>query len=82
MQSLLSDILKAIFVDPLIEYYYHDLTLTRIVTRLVFGVALLVGCYLALLESPPLSYAGWLLVIPGSLFVVYDMLTVNRHTRS
>ncbi|RZV12620.1 hypothetical protein BDK88_0038 [Natrinema hispanicum] len=82
MQSLLSDLLKTIFVDPLIEYFYHDLTLKRIVTRLISGVALLVGGYLALLESPPLSYAGWILVIPASLFVVYDTLTVNRHTRS
>ncbi|RZH67633.1 hypothetical protein [Natrinema altunense] len=82
MDSLLIDILKSIFIDPVFEYFYHDLTLGRIVTRLIFGIALLVGVYLALLKSPPLSYAGWVLVVPASLFVVYDTLTVNRHTRS
>ncbi|WP_408957284.1 hypothetical protein [Natrinema sp. 74] len=81
MESILSYILRNVFVDPLFEYFYHGLTLTRIVTRIISGVALFVGGSLALLESPPLSYAGWVLLIPASLFVVYDTVTVNRHTR-
>ncbi|WP_049921833.1 hypothetical protein [Halopiger djelfimassiliensis] len=81
MESLLFKLLTDIFVDPLIEYFYHGLTLTRIVTRLISGIVLLTGTYLALFEPAPLSYLGWGLVIPASLFVVYDMFTVNRHIR-
>ncbi|SNZ12583.1 hypothetical protein SAMN06269185_1818 [Natronoarchaeum philippinense] len=80
--SLLYDLLTSVFVDPLFEYFVHDLTLGRIVTRLIASVALLGGIYLALLQPAPLSYVGWALAVPAGLFTAYDALTVNRHTRS
>ncbi|WP_338730064.1 hypothetical protein [Haladaptatus sp. DJG-WS-42] len=81
MQSLLIDVLKSLFVDPFVDYFYHGLTLWRVATRLLSGIALIAGIYLALLQPAPLSYVGWLLAVPASLFVLYDTLTVNQHTR-
>lgn len=80
--SLPFDLLAGVFVDPLVEYFYHDLTLGRIVARLIATVALLAGMYLALLQPAPLSYVGWVLVVPAGVYTLYDALTVNRHTRS
>ncbi len=80
--SLLYDLLTSVFVDPVVEYFFHDLTLGRIVARLVASVALLAGMYLALLQPAPLSYAGWAIVVPAGIYTVYDALTVNRDTRS
>lgn len=81
MQSLLVDVLRSLFIDPFVDYFHHNLTLARVVTRLISGVALIAGIYLAILQPAPLSYVGWLLAVPASLFVFYETLTVNRHTR-
>ncbi len=32
-------------------------------------------------RSEDIAYAGWALAVPASLFVVYDTLTISRHTR-
>jgi len=80
--SLLFDLLTSVLVDPFVEYFYHDLTLGRIVARLIATVALLGGMYLALFQSAPLSYVGWALAVPAGVYTLYDALTVNRHTRS
>lgn len=81
MNSLVLDLLKAVFVDPFFDYFVHDITLGRIITRVLAAIALTAGVYLAFFQSAPLSYVGLMLIAPAGFFVAYDTLTVNRHTR-
>lgn len=81
MGSLLVDLLMEIFVDPFFDYFLHELTVRRVLTRLISGVVLFGGLYLAFFRSTPLSYVGWVLLVPAGLFIAYDTLTAHQHVR-
>lgn len=70
-----------IFLDPFFDYFIHNLTLGRVIMRLISTITLTIGIYLAFLQPAPISYIGWILVIPNMLYFLYDTATIHRHTR-
>lgn len=75
--SLLFDI----FVDPFFNYFIHNLTLGRVIMRLISTLTLSAGMYLAFLQPAPICYFGWVLIIPNIIYFFYDVATIHRHTR-
>lgn len=72
------DLLHDIFISPFFEYYLHDLSVVRIVGRIISSLLFFAGGYIALARG---GLLGWPLIVLATIITLVDLATLSLTAR-